>query len=160
MDVRLREVREDDLPILFEHQRDPAAVAMAGVPSRDRQAFLEHWRRILADGSLMARTVVVDGRVAGNVVAFADDDGRRLIGYWLGREHWGMGVGTGAVAAFLRLETTRPLYARVVAENRGSIRILERSGFRVVGRGRTPNGAEDLMMALDEPARTPPGPGR
>ena len=54
---------------------------------------------------------------------------------------------------------TRPS-PRVVAENRGSIRILERSGFRVVGRGRTPNGAEDLMMALDEPARTPPGPGR
>jgi RimJ/RimL family protein N-acetyltransferase len=160
VDVRLREVREDDLPILFEHQRDPVAVAMAGVPSRDRQAFLEHWRRILSDDSLMARTVLVDGQVAGNVVAFPDDDGRRLIGYWLGREHWGKGVGTAAVGAFLRLETTRPLYARVVAENRGSIRILERCGFREVERGRTPSGLEELVLALDEPTTTPPGPGR
>jgi hypothetical protein len=39
-EVRLREVTEADLPILFERQRDPEAARMAVFPSRDRQAFL------------------------------------------------------------------------------------------------------------------------
>jgi RimJ/RimL family protein N-acetyltransferase len=157
VDVHLREVREKDLPAFFEHQRDPEAVAMAAVPSRDREAFLDHWRRILADGSVVTRTVVVDGRVAGNVVSWVHDDGRHL-GYWLGREHWGKGVGTAAVVSFLEVERTRPLYARVADTNPSSARILEKCGFRIVGRGETPTGVEDVLMEL--PATPRRGPGR
>ena len=47
--VTIRPVREDDLPILFEHQRDPEANAMAAFPARDREAFMEHWTKILSD---------------------------------------------------------------------------------------------------------------
>ena len=46
--VVLRAVREEDLPAIFEQQRDPASVAMAGVPGRDREAFDAHWERLLA----------------------------------------------------------------------------------------------------------------
>ena len=38
MKVVLREVSPDDVPVFFEHQRDPAATAMAGFPARDRAA--------------------------------------------------------------------------------------------------------------------------
>jgi RimJ/RimL family protein N-acetyltransferase len=157
VDVHLREVREEDLPAFFEHQRDPKAVAMAAVPSRDREAFLHHWHRILGDGSVVARTVVVHGHVAGNVVSWVHDEARHL-GYWLGREHWGKGVGTAAVAAFLEVERTRPLYGRVADTNPSSTRILEKYGFRIVGRGRTPTGVVDVLMEL--PATPRPGPDR
>ena len=132
MTVVLREVSPDDLPVLFEHQRDPAATAMAGFPARDRAAFTAHWERILADPGVLARAVVADGRPAGNVVSF-EHEGRREVGYWIGREFWGAGVATAALAAFLDLETARPLYAGVARWNAGSLRVLEKCGFAVCG---------------------------
>ena len=58
--VRLRPVPEADLADLFAHQLDPVAAAMAGFPSRDRSSFMVHWQRILADPSVVARTIAVD----------------------------------------------------------------------------------------------------
>ena len=130
MKVALREVSADDLPVFFEHQRDPVAAAMAGFAPRERTAFTAHWERILADPGVLARAVVADGRLAGNVVSF-DREGRREVGYWIGREFWGAGVATAALAAFLDLETTRPLYAGVARWNAGSHRVLEKCGFAV-----------------------------
>jgi hypothetical protein len=40
----LRNVTDEDLPIFFEHQRDPEALRMAAFPSRERDAFMIHWR--------------------------------------------------------------------------------------------------------------------
>jgi RimJ/RimL family protein N-acetyltransferase len=64
----------------------------------------------------------------GNVVAF-DRDGKRLVGYWLGRAHWGKGIASRALGEFPRIETRRPLHARVLKTNRASIRVLEKNGF-------------------------------
>lgn len=126
---KLRQVEEDDLPIFFRHQDDPDAARMAVFPRRDREAFMTHWRtKVLANPENTTRAVVVGGRVAGNVVAWTQE-GRRLVGYWLGKEHWGRGVATRAVAAFLEHEPTRPLYAWVAESNRASIRVLEKTGF-------------------------------
>jgi RimJ/RimL family protein N-acetyltransferase len=130
--VTIRPVREDDLPILFEHQRDPEASAMAAFPARDRDAFMAHWRRILSDRNLVARTVELEGAVAGNVGSF-EFDGRREVGYWIDRAFWGQGVATRALAAFLREETRRPLFAGVAPHNAGSMRVLEKCGFSRTG---------------------------
>ena len=47
---------------------------------------------------------------------------------------WGRGVATRALAAFLgEAETTRPLFAGVVAHNAGSMRVLEKCGFSRTG---------------------------
>ena len=132
--VALRPVEPSDLPVFYEHQRDPVAIAMAGVGGRDREQFDEHWERILADDSVTIRTVVVDGEVAGNVLSF-ERDGRREVGYWLGRDHWGRGVATAALVAFLGEERFRPLYAGVLPANGGSLRVLEQCGFVVRGEG-------------------------
>ena len=127
-DVQLREVQQDDLPILFEHQREPEANLMAAFPARDRDDFMAHWTRILANPTGTARTIVADGTVAGNVVCW-EESGRREVGYWIGREHWGRGIATRALAAFLEEEPVRPLYAHVAVHNLGSIRVLEKCGF-------------------------------
>jgi RimJ/RimL family protein N-acetyltransferase len=132
MKVSLREVTADDLPVFYEHQRVLAATAMAGFPAREWAAFTAHWGRILADPALRAHAIEADGRLAGNVVSF-ERDGRREVGYRIGREFWGAGVASAALAAFLDLETARPLYAGVVRWNAGSPRVLEKNGFAVVG---------------------------
>jgi len=130
MNVSLREVSSADLRAFFEHQRDPAATAMAGFTPREWAAFTAHWERILDDPGVLARTIVADGRLAGNVVSF-EREGRREVGYWIAREFWGAGVATAALAAFLDLETARPLYAGVAKWNAGSLRVLEKCGFAV-----------------------------
>ncbi len=42
MTLVLREMTLDDLPILFEHQRDPVANEMAMFAARDWDAFVAH----------------------------------------------------------------------------------------------------------------------
>ena len=132
MTVTLRPVEPADLPILFEHQRDPVANAMSGVPARDHAAFTAHWERIMADETVVIRAVVADGRLAGSVLSFLHD-GRREVGYWIAREHWGGGIASAALAAFLAVETRRPLYAGVLESNQGSLRVLEKCGFERAG---------------------------
>ena len=124
----LRDVIDSDLPIFFEHQRDPEATSMAAFPARDRAAFDAHWQKILADDQLTAKTVLFEDRVAGNVVSF-DQDGKRLVGYWIGREFWGKGLATRALAELLAELPQRPLHAYVAPTNAGSIRVLEKCGF-------------------------------
>lgn len=128
MQVRLRTVRPDDLPIFFEHQCDPAAAAMAGFTPRSRPAFDDHWRRIISEPMSIVSTVEADGDVAGYVSLFTRD-ARREIAYWLGREHWRRGIGRQAVSSFLALNPDRPVFGSVVTGNAASLAILRRNGF-------------------------------
>jgi RimJ/RimL family protein N-acetyltransferase len=125
----LRDVVETDLPVFFEDQRDPEAVRMAAFPARDEEAFMAHWERVLANDENTTKTIVFEGQVAGNIAAF-DRDGRREVGYWIGREFWGKGVATQALTELLELETHRPLYASVAKANPASARVLEKCGFK------------------------------
>jgi len=127
--VRLREVRETDLPELYEHQIDPVATRMADFPSRDRETFMAHWRtKVLADPENVVRTIEYDGAVAGNIGSWRAGD-ERLVGYWIARAHWGKGIATRALAELLTIVTERPLHASVAKHNAGSIRVLEKCGF-------------------------------
>jgi len=128
-EVRLREVQDDDLPILFEQQCDADANRLAAFPAREREAFDAHWAKIRVEPGNLIRTILHDGRVAGNILCF-EMHGLREVGYWLGREYYGRGIATRALAAFLLQIEERPLYACVAKDNRASLRVLEKCGFR------------------------------
>src|SRR3954468_20257849 len=98
--VRLRRVENEDLDVFFDHQADPQAVEMAAFPARDKAEFAEHWAKVRADETLVARTIVADGVVAGNIGSWREH-GQQLLGYWLGRECWGRGVARQGVALFV-----------------------------------------------------------
>jgi RimJ/RimL family protein N-acetyltransferase len=130
-EVRLRDIEPSDLPTFYEHQLDADATRMAAFPARDRAAFDAHWAtNVLGNPAAINRTILVDGQVAGNIGSWPQD-GVRLVSYWLGKEHWGKGVATRALGAFLHLVTERPLHAHVARHNVGSIRVLEKCGFTV-----------------------------
>ena len=131
-DVLLRDVTESDLPIFFEQQLDPDATQMAAFPARDRDAFTAHWTKILGDETVTIKTILLDGRVAGNIVSF-EQSGKPQVGYWIGKEYWGKGIATQALSAFLGHVTARPLYAYVAKHNIASIRVLEKCGFTISG---------------------------
>lgn len=120
---------------------------MAALVPRDRDAFVAHWTRIMADGAVVARTVLANGEVAGNIVCW-EQGGRRLVGYWIGRDHWGRGIATAALRAFIELVDERPLVAHVAARNHGSIRVLEKCRFRRVGETTGDDGVRELLFEL------------
>jgi RimJ/RimL family protein N-acetyltransferase len=147
-DVLLRGVQESDLPIFFEQQLDPDATRMAAFPSRAHDAFMAHWKKIMA-GEGILRTVVFQGQVAGNIVCW-EHAGERTVGYWLGKEYWGKGIATAGLALFLGEVTVRPLYARVARHNAASLRVLQKCGFTVSGERKFPgiDGKEDDEIIL------------
>jgi RimJ/RimL family protein N-acetyltransferase len=154
VDGVLREVVDSDLDAFFEHQREPEANRMAAFPARDREAFDAHWRRLLADDSLTKKTIVYEGEVAGNVGCW-EQEGRRLVGYWIGREFWGKGLATRALQELTGEVTQRPLHAWVATSNVASIRVLEKCGFVRVGSQK--NDVEELLFELrDSPQRSQP----
>lgn len=144
----LRPVQLGDLPVFFEHQRDSVAAALAAFSSRERDAFDAHWARILADPDCWVRTVEVRGATAGYVCAFQRDE-RWEIAYWIGREFWGQGVASRAVMDGLALLPHRPLFATVAEHNGPSRRVLEKAGFRFVGKEVGEDDVAELLLILD-----------
>src|SRR5262245_46692758 len=145
--VLIRDVNPSDLPIFFEHQLDPAAVRMAAFFSRDREAFDAHWKKILANPACLIRTIEDNGDVAGNIGSW-EDEGQRYIGYWLGQSFWGKGIATQALIQFLKVDVG-PLQAKVAKTNVGSIRVLEKCGFKRVGED-TPPPLKPGMEEIEE----------
>ena len=155
--IRLRDVEAGDLAFFFENQRDPVAVAMVAYHSRDRAAFAQHWAKVMTDETVLKKTIVVASaasadprveQVAGNINSWTAD-GKREVGYWLGRAFWGRGIATAALTAFLRLEPTRPLYASAAQHNAASLRVLQKCGFTIsVSAGEPSNGADVPRVLL------------
>jgi RimJ/RimL family protein N-acetyltransferase len=133
VEVELRDVTAEDVEVFYEQQLDPEARRVAVFPLREHDAFTTHWKeRIISVDGNIARTIVAEGEVAGNMLCF-ERDGKREVGYWLGRAFWGKGIATAALASLLREVAERPLYAYVARSNVGSIRVLEKCGFTEIG---------------------------
>ncbi|MBS2549610.1 GNAT family N-acetyltransferase [Catenulispora sp. NL8] len=128
-DIRLRPVGPADVPLFFEYQRDPLAARLAGTAPAARRDHEQLWHDIRTDPATLARTVVVDGAVAGSITCWPQWE-QRQVGYWFGRDHWGRGVATTALALFLCELTIRPVHAYVAGHNAASARVLEKCGFR------------------------------
>ena len=157
----MREVRDEDLPVLFEQWADPVAAHMAAFTAPDHMewdAFERRWARLRADETLLTRAIVVDDEVVGTIGSWGDR-GDREVTYWIGRSYWGKGIATDALKAFLHVERSRPLRGRVASDNIGSRRVLEKCGFRVIGTERAVAEArsaeiEELVLRLDELSST------
>ena len=126
--LTIRSVIDSDLEVLFEFQADPEASQMATVASRDHEGFLAHMTRNRANPDNLIYTILEDATIVGHLVSW-ENEGVRLVGYWVGREYWGRGIAGKALSLFLEVLTLRPLVAHVASTNLGSIRVLERNGF-------------------------------
>jgi RimJ/RimL family protein N-acetyltransferase len=98
----------------------------------DRATFDAHWRRLIDDPTVDARTIRADGAIVGSVARWFED-GTHEITVWIDPGHWGEGIATRALRLFLEALRERPVRARVAADNAGSIVVLEKLGFRQVG---------------------------
>jgi RimJ/RimL family protein N-acetyltransferase len=120
--VVLRMLEDADLDQLFEWERDPLAVAMAAFtradPS-DRAEFDAHYQRVRNDLDVTMRAIDDEGGLAGMIASFTSE-GERELTYWIDPSRWGRGLASAALEAFVQVEVTRPLFARVAEHNIGS----------------------------------------
>ena len=98
----LREVRDEDLAVLFEQWADPVAARMAAFTAPDHMdwdAFERRWSRLRADETIINRAIVVDGEVAGTIGSWGDP-GEREVTYWIVRARLPEELPTGRVGAY------------------------------------------------------------
>src|SRR5262245_20354989 len=154
-----REVRYEDLGVLFEQRADPAAAQRPAFTAPDQMewdAFERRWARLRADETIINRAIVVGGEVTGTIGSWGGTDEREIT-YWIGRSHWGKGIATAALKEFLAVDPTRPLHARVAYDNVASRRVLEKCGFRVIATDRgfaeaRAGEIEEFVLRLEERA--------
>jgi RimJ/RimL family protein N-acetyltransferase len=149
--ISLRDVQESDLPVLFEYQLDRDATRRAAFPPRTHDEFMAHWAKIMADPTNILKAILFRGEVAGSIVSW-EQEGLRKVGYWLGKEYWGQGIATAALAQFLEQVKVRPLHAHVAKHNAASIRVLQKCGFTISGTDTFPGPdgepGEEFIMSL------------
>ena len=120
---------------------DPAVAEMTRLPHPYPEGEAERFIREEALPDRAAGTgyrfaVLAGGRFVGTV-SLKDVDraaGQAETGYWIGQPYWGHGYATeglrGAVRCGFEELDLRRIYAWVVDRNVGSVRVLEKLGFR------------------------------
>jgi RimJ/RimL family protein N-acetyltransferase len=154
--ITIREVESSDLETFYQHQLDPEAIRMAAFVFRDpkdKVAFDAHWKKILNSPQNINRTIVAEGQVVGHIACYPLE-GHMEVTYWLGREFLGRGLATQALNRMLHLVVARPIFARAATDNIGSIRVLQKCGFKIIGKDKGfANGrgedTEEYILRLD-----------
>jgi len=143
--LRLRRISENDLEALFNIFSDPQVMRYWSTPPlADRQAAVSLLHEIhnLFDRRLMLKwgiALLDNDQLIGTATLFNlnFENGRAEIGYGLGSRHWRNGYMNEALRALLfyafDVLELRRLEADVDPRNAGSIRTVERLGFRQEG---------------------------
>jgi RimJ/RimL family protein N-acetyltransferase len=156
MNVSLRPLEDRDLDTIYQQTTDPESIRMAAFTAEDqtdRRAFVNRMTRVRADTSATNRVIDVDGAIAGTIASFRIDN-QLEVTYWVDRAHWGKGIASAALQILLAETAERPVYARAASDNVGSLRVLEKAGFRRLGvnrgfaRGRGEE-IEETILRLD-----------
>lgn len=147
--VSIRPLKSSDAPDIYENVKDKEIVTWTvsiphPYPKDGALKFIRKARynikkeRSYAFGIVLKDTGTVIGVV--ELMAFDWKNKNAEIGYWLGRKYWGEGLMTEAVRLILKFSFgnlgLHRIYARLFEDNTGSVRILEKSGFKLEGRMR------------------------
>lgn len=143
----LREFEEDDWPEVLAYQRDPLYLRYYEWEGRTPEAVREFVRNFVDQRHERPRTrfqLAVDlkstGRLIGNCgIRMVFPNGREAeIGFEISPQHWGHGYATEATRAMVSFGFTELALHRIsswcVADNIGTIRVLEKCGMRLEGR--------------------------
>jgi [ribosomal protein S5]-alanine N-acetyltransferase len=152
--VVLRELEPADAADLFAFRSDPEVQRYNSAPMQDlaeAAALIDELRAEYAARRAVHWAVTLHGdfRVLGlmGLVGWEKYHSRAEIGYDLRRDHWGRGLATDAVRVILRFGFARldlhRIEAQTIADNHGSVRLLQRLGFKLEGVRRAYSWEED-----------------
>lgn len=147
--LRLRPFHDADVEDLWPFVSDPELPRMmswAAHTERSQTAAFIAWAKdSFARGTHVPWAIEVDGRAMGCISlddiqyalrAWRVD--RAELGYWIAPPLWGQGMMTEAAQAVMRCGFEdlglHKITVRCIAENAGSRRVIEKLGFRPIGR--------------------------
>ena len=160
-EVALRPIDDSDVDALFDQMRDPESVQMAAFTAKDpndRTAFETHMSKVRSSPDVTMRAVTAGGRLVGSIASFVID-GDTEITYWIDRPMWGQGIASEALVLFLDAVSGRTLHARAASDNVGSLKVLQKAGFAIIGTETSYANArgteiEETILRLDRPPGT------
>lgn len=131
----LRRARIDDVGAMHRIMSDPEAMRYWSTPPHESVKTTADWIRSMIHPPEESDDFILtlDGEVIGKLGAWTLPD----IGYLIDPAHWGKGLASEALAAFIahrRRSGSTFLTADTDPRNTASIRLLERHGFVETGR--------------------------
>jgi RimJ/RimL family protein N-acetyltransferase len=144
MDFLVRAWTAADLDNLVRHANNPrvASTMVDAFPhpftARNGTAFLAS---VGAESPPRVLCIEVEGQAAGAISLEPMFDIWRAnaeLGYWLAEPYWGQGIASRAVRQMVDYGFSHwpieRIFARPFASNQGSLRVLEKAGFKLEGR--------------------------
>lgn len=150
MNILLGERTAETAAVYFARTRGPAIQRALPQRARTLEEFLEDFRKSREPGAdSFGRTILADGKYVGDVWCYGMDpsgDPQAMVSYCVFEQAlWGRGAATEALELFLEELRERFGLERIgaftFASNAGSIRVLEKNGFRLA-EAFTEDGAE------------------
>ncbi|MFI2742767.1 GNAT family N-acetyltransferase [Zhouia sp. PK063] len=129
--ITLKPTEIGDLETLFRFQIDKESAYLAAFMPKDydsKIAYVAKYTKLLKNPNVNNQTIFIHNTIVGSIAKFMIQDNPEIT-YWIDKKFWGKGIGTKALKEFLRIETIRPIFARVAFDNFGSQKILEKCGF-------------------------------
>ena len=179
--LALRVLREEDAAALHRLVNDwEVAKTLARVPFPYPRALADEWiastwAQIAAGEAWHLAVAGEDDALLGCAGLTLDRRGGRAeLGYWIGRRHWGKGLGPEAAGRLARWAVdglgVEVVHASALRDNARSVAVLRRLGFRDAGEGAQPflsrggsmpvllfeAGRDDLAAAAAAAASQPP----
>ncbi len=140
MDITIRCIDRDDIPIVAKLANNPAIAQMtANLPypyTIDHATTWLDYVELHECEHVFA--IVGDGNVMGVIGLVHEAEHERAeLGYWLGQAYWNQNIMTAAAGmaiayAFSMLHVQK-IYSRCFAPNIASQRVLEKNGFQLEG---------------------------
>ena len=130
----------ETVAVYFEKTRSPVIQKMLPQKAQTLDEALADFRKTQEPGARsFGRTIWADGRYVGDVWCYCMDPGgdpQAMVSYCVFEQDlWGRGAATEALRLFLEEVRERFGLVRIgaftFAENTGSIRVLEKNGFRL-----------------------------
>lgn len=134
--IELSKTTQEDLETLFVFQSNKDGVWMAAFTAKDpadKEFYMEKWKKIVENPEIKMETIRFENKIVGSVIHFNVMD-ETHVSYWIDQPYWGRGFATEGLKQFIKNSTKRPLFARVAYDNFGSQRVLEKSGFKLIGK--------------------------
>ncbi|SIN61903.1 Protein N-acetyltransferase, RimJ/RimL family [Parasphingorhabdus marina DSM 22363] len=131
----------EDAPALYDAINDEAIVRNLGrapwpYAAKDAREFLNRPRPAHIPDFLIFRRTAGAPQLVGSIGVSPDDDGSPEFGYWISRQHWGLGYATEAGRAAMEAASSVGLCSLKAAhyvDNPASGKVLKKLGFRPTG---------------------------
>lgn len=139
--IDLRDLQPDDEERLFLWRREPEVDRwMSDAAFSEHEAHRQWFERLRTDPSLRGWVIVRDGKPAGLItLAGLVSHHRRAVFHWFVGDPEARGRGVGRAAQVLGLDKAfgelglHKVFAEVMADNDGALRIMTAAGFRREG---------------------------